>query len=91
MVQTQRRRVTSRNPLKALAARTDIKSEYTEIKTGVAERVMRTINTEKSEFLHYFHTKNDCYEAELHFMYYKRMFKFVKWLQLTRGKKFQLY
>ncbi|XP_033229897.1 supervillin-like isoform X2 [Belonocnema kinseyi] len=48
IVQTQRRRVTSRNPLKALAARTDIKSEYTEIKTGVAERVMRTINTEKT-------------------------------------------
>ena len=48
-IQTQRRRMTSKNPLKTLAARTDIKSEYTEIKTGVAERVMRTINTQKSK------------------------------------------
>ncbi|XP_070526196.1 supervillin isoform X2 [Cardiocondyla obscurior] len=33
-IRTQRRRVISRNPLKALAARTDLKSEYIEIRTN---------------------------------------------------------
>ncbi|XP_044598078.1 supervillin-like isoform X3 [Cotesia glomerata] len=43
----QRRHVSSRNPIKILAARTDIKDEYTEIITGVAERVMKMTNIEK--------------------------------------------
>ncbi|CAD6226854.1 GSCOCG00005946001-RA-CDS [Cotesia congregata] len=43
----QRRHVSSRNPIKILAARTDIKDEYTEINTGVAERVMKMTNIEK--------------------------------------------
>ncbi|XP_066588431.1 LOW QUALITY PROTEIN: supervillin-like [Prorops nasuta] len=46
-IQFQRRRATSKNPLKVLAARTDLKTEYTEIKTGVAERVMKSINIDK--------------------------------------------
>lgn len=37
----------SRNPLKTLAARTDLKSEYTEIRTGIAEKVMKQLNVEK--------------------------------------------
>ncbi|XP_015610082.1 uncharacterized protein LOC107274958 isoform X1 [Cephus cinctus] len=47
IVRTQRRRLASKNPLRALAARTDLKTEYTEIKTGVAEKVMRSLNIEK--------------------------------------------
>ncbi|XP_057338626.1 supervillin isoform X6 [Microplitis mediator] len=43
----KRRHVSSRNPIKILAARTDIKDEYTEINTGVAERVMKMTNIEK--------------------------------------------
>nr|XP_012149417.1 PREDICTED: supervillin isoform X3 [Megachile rotundata] len=43
----KRRRVVSRNPLKSLAARTDLKSEYTEIRTGIAEKVMKQLNVEK--------------------------------------------
>ena len=46
-IRIQRRRVVSRNPLKALAARTDLKSEYTEVRTGIAEKVMRQLNVEK--------------------------------------------
>ncbi|CAL7943188.1 unnamed protein product [Xylocopa violacea] len=42
----KRRRV-SRNPLKTLAARTDIKSEYTETRTGIADKVMKQLNVEK--------------------------------------------
>ncbi|XP_039308928.1 uncharacterized protein LOC105192922 isoform X2 [Solenopsis invicta] len=34
-IRMQRRRATSRNPLKVLAARTDLRSEYTEIRTNV--------------------------------------------------------
>ncbi|XP_076247383.1 supervillin isoform X2 [Calliopsis andreniformis] len=46
-IRIQRRRVVSRNPLKALAARTDLKSEYTEIRSGIAEKVMKQLNVEK--------------------------------------------
>lgn len=49
-VQPQRRRLPSKNPLRTLAARTDLKDEYTEVTTGVAERVMRTLNVEKREY-----------------------------------------
>lgn len=49
-VRVQRRREAShRNPLKALAAREDIREEYTEIITGVAEREKRRIHVEKCE------------------------------------------
>lgn len=41
----------SRNPLKTLAARTDLKSEYTEIRTGIAEKVMKQLNVEKCKSL----------------------------------------
>ncbi|XP_014243121.1 supervillin-like isoform X11 [Cimex lectularius] len=37
----------SANPLRALAARTDLKSEYIEVKTGVADREIRRMNIEK--------------------------------------------
>uniref|UniRef100_A0AAG5DD13 HP domain-containing protein n=1 Tax=Anopheles atroparvus TaxID=41427 RepID=A0AAG5DD13_ANOAO len=40
------RRATSRNPLKTLAARNDLQTEYTEIKTGVAEKEMRRLKLE---------------------------------------------
>ncbi|XP_034940979.1 supervillin-like isoform X2 [Chelonus insularis] len=43
----QRRNVPSRNPLKALAARTDLKDAYTEVTTGVAEKVLKMNNIEK--------------------------------------------
>ncbi|XP_076639172.1 supervillin [Colletes latitarsis] len=46
-IRIQRRRAVSRNPLKVLAARTDLKSEYTEVRTGVAEKVMKQLNVEK--------------------------------------------
>ncbi|XP_034185902.2 supervillin isoform X1 [Osmia lignaria lignaria] len=46
-IHLKRRRVMSRNPLKSLAARTDLKSEYTEIRTGIAEKVMKQLNIEK--------------------------------------------
>nr|XP_033325478.1 supervillin-like isoform X1 [Megalopta genalis]XP_033325479.1 supervillin-like isoform X1 [Megalopta genalis] len=46
-IRLQRRRVISRNPLRALAARTDLRSEYTEVRTGIAEKVMRQLNVEK--------------------------------------------
>ncbi|KAL6267220.1 hypothetical protein P5V15_000296 [Pogonomyrmex californicus] len=43
-IRTQRRRVTSKNPLKVLAARTDIRSEYTEIRTDIAARTIQSLN-----------------------------------------------
>ncbi|KAK0182715.1 hypothetical protein PV327_000824 [Microctonus hyperodae] len=43
----QRRNQSSRNPLRALAARTDLKNEYIDVTTGVAERVMKMTNVEK--------------------------------------------
>lgn len=46
-VQVQRRRVASKNPIKALATRTDIINEYTEVITGVAERERKRLNIEK--------------------------------------------
>lgn len=49
-VKTQRRRLPSKNPLRTLAARTDIKDEYTEMTTGVAERLMKTLNLEKRTY-----------------------------------------
>ncbi|XP_033366954.1 supervillin isoform X2 [Bombus vosnesenskii] len=48
-IRLKRRRFVSRNPLKTLAARTDLKSEYTEIRTGIAEKVMKQLNVEKSK------------------------------------------
>ncbi|KZC07403.1 Supervillin [Dufourea novaeangliae] len=46
-IRIQRRHVVSKNPLKTLAARTDLRSEYTEVRTGIAEKVMRQLNVEK--------------------------------------------
>lgn len=46
-VQVQKRRGTTRNPIKALASRTDITNEYTEVITGVAEREKKRLNIEK--------------------------------------------
>ncbi|KAI4497986.1 hypothetical protein M0802_006810 [Mischocyttarus mexicanus] len=46
-IQTQKRRAASKNPIKLLASRTDLKTEYTEVSTGIAEKVMRSLNVEK--------------------------------------------
>lgn len=46
----QRRRATSRNPLKVLAARTDLRSEYTEIRTNIA-RITKNLNVRKREYI----------------------------------------
>lgn len=50
-IQTQRRRATSRNPLKVLAARTDLRSEYTEIRTNIAARMTKNLNVRKREYI----------------------------------------
>lgn len=46
-IAVQKRRKPMKNPIKALAARTDIKYEYTEVITGVAEREKKRLNVEK--------------------------------------------
>ncbi|XP_076271770.1 uncharacterized protein LOC143203482 isoform X2 [Rhynchophorus ferrugineus] len=46
-VQIRRRREATKNPIKALATRTDIADEYTEVITGVAEREKKRLNIEK--------------------------------------------
>lgn len=48
-VQVQKRRGATRNPIKALATRSDITNEYTEVITGVAEREKKRLNIEKRE------------------------------------------
>lgn len=45
-IPVQKRREATKNPVKALAARKDIKDEYTEIITGVAERETKRLNIE---------------------------------------------
>ncbi|KAK3915554.1 Supervillin [Frankliniella fusca] len=46
-VKVSGRRVASRNPIKALSARTDLCTEYVERRTGVAEREMKRLRAEK--------------------------------------------
>ncbi|XP_015515749.2 supervillin isoform X2 [Neodiprion lecontei] len=46
-VPTRGRRLKSKNPLRVLAARTDLRMEYSEVKTGVAERIMKDLSIEK--------------------------------------------
>lgn len=46
-IKTQRRRATVKNPLKALAARSDLQ-EYTEVKTGIAEKELKRMKIEKA-------------------------------------------
>jgi len=43
--------MSSRNPLKALAARTDLQDEYIEVRSGIAEKELKRLNVEKCEFL----------------------------------------
>ncbi|XP_046807051.1 uncharacterized protein LOC111675850 isoform X5 [Lucilia cuprina] len=45
-IQLPKGRRAARNPLRNLASRTDITSEYTEVKSGIAEREMRRIKAE---------------------------------------------
>lgn len=45
-IQGPKGRRAARNPLKSLAARSDISSEYTELKTGIAERELRRLKLE---------------------------------------------
>lgn len=47
-VKIQRRRTTLKNPLKTLAARNDLQ-EYTETKTGIAEKELKRLKVEKGE------------------------------------------
>ncbi|KYN01110.1 Supervillin [Cyphomyrmex costatus] len=57
-IQMQRRRATSRNPLKVLAARTDLRSEYTEIRTNILyERTTKNFNMRK-------HSKSSSFAVE---------------------------
>nr|CAD7587262.1 unnamed protein product [Timema genevievae] len=46
-VKIHRRHAGTRNPIKALASRTDIQDEYMEIQTGLAEKELRRIQVEK--------------------------------------------
>lgn len=46
-VRVQRRHEASVNPIKALASRVDLRTEYTEVKSGVAQRELKRINIEK--------------------------------------------
>lgn len=46
-VRVQRRREATKNPIKALASRSDIIDEYTEVITGVAEKEQHRLNVEK--------------------------------------------
>lgn len=49
-VHVKRKHATSRNPVKALTARSDVLNEYTEVLTGVAEREKRRLNIEKCKY-----------------------------------------
>nr|XP_036670786.1 mucin-17 isoform X6 [Drosophila suzukii] len=57
-VQGPKGRRAARNPLKSLAAREDISSEYTEMRTGIAERELRRLKLES-----YGHNANLAAEA----------------------------
>ncbi|XP_039230330.1 pneumococcal serine-rich repeat protein isoform X2 [Drosophila yakuba] len=57
-VQGPKGRRTARNPLKSLAAREDISSEYTEMRSGIAERELRRLKLES-----YGHNANLAAEA----------------------------
>ncbi len=46
-VKAQRKHATTGNPLKTRANRIEIKNEYREVKTNVAEREIKRINVEK--------------------------------------------
>ncbi|XP_034251138.1 supervillin isoform X3 [Thrips palmi] len=46
-VKVSGRRVASRNPIKALSARTDLCTEYVDVRTGAAEREMKRLCAEK--------------------------------------------
>lgn len=48
-IQGPKNRRPARNPLKTLAAREDLQREYTEIKTGVADRELKRMKLESSE------------------------------------------
>lgn len=45
----KRRGAMSRNPLKKLAARDDLQTEYTEIKTGIADKELKRLKLESSK------------------------------------------
>ena len=46
----RRHTATSRNPLKTMSACLEVRSEYTEIITGVADKELKRIQTAKSKF-----------------------------------------
>ena len=47
----RRHNASSRNPLKTMSACLEVRSEYTEIMTGVADKELKRIQTAKSKFL----------------------------------------
>ena len=49
-IQLPKGRRAARNPLRNLASRSDIAFEYTEVKSGIAEREMRRIKAESCKF-----------------------------------------
>jgi len=49
-VRVQRKAMSSRNPIKALAARTDLQDEYVEVRSGVAEKELKRLKVEKCEY-----------------------------------------
>ncbi|KAK7873808.1 hypothetical protein R5R35_005791 [Gryllus longicercus] len=46
-VKIQRRKFTSRNPIKSLQARTDLRDEYEEVKIGVADKELKRLRVEQ--------------------------------------------
>lgn len=60
VVQGPRRRQgpASRNPLKTLAARDDLQTEYTEIKTGIADKELKRLKLESSKCVPLFHVSH---------------------------------
>lgn len=50
IVQGPKGRRAAKNPLRTLAARSDLQSEYTEIKTGVAEKELKRLKLEQCKF-----------------------------------------
>ena len=48
----RRHNASSRNPLKTMSACLEVRSEYTEIMTGVADKELKRIQTAKSKFFY---------------------------------------
>jgi hypothetical protein len=49
----RRKKASSRNPMKTMSV--EVKSEYTQVNTGAAEKLMRKMKTEGCKFFVHFH------------------------------------